>query len=164
MGVIEGRAEHLTARDILESRGNPPPHLHFAGFDRLGRPEPRQRGAKGAQQENRFDHVAAGLLDGQRREFAIVQRALRHHPIDTKAELLRDLRQRDLRDFAIAATLMRQQPMSVLDGAFASLDRNIHPQPSFTASRVVRGMATTAASDTSTISTPRGNSAWLAAN
>ena len=35
VGVVEGRAEHLAARNILEGRGDPPLHLHRAGVDRL---------------------------------------------------------------------------------------------------------------------------------
>jgi hypothetical protein len=72
MGVVEGRAEHLTAGNILESRRNPPPHLHRAGVHRLGGTEARQGGAKRAQQEDRLDHVAARLLDGQCGEFTVV--------------------------------------------------------------------------------------------
>ena len=41
-------------------------------------------------------------------------------------KLLGDLRQRELGNVAVAAPLMRQQPMGVLDGAFASFDGNIH--------------------------------------
>ncbi len=126
MGVIEGRPEDLAARDILEGRGNPPPHLHPAGIDRLGRAEPRQRGAERAHQEDRLDHVAARLLDGKRREFAVIQRAFGHDAIDAEAELFGDLGERHFRNVAIAAALMRQQPMGVLDGALASLDGDIH--------------------------------------
>ena len=98
MGVIEGRAENLPARNILEGRGNPPAHLHRAGIDRLGRAEARQRGAEGAHQEDRLDQVAARLLDRERGEFAVVQRAFGHHAVDAERELLGDLGQRQLRE------------------------------------------------------------------
>ena len=126
MGVVEGRPEDLAARNILEGRGNPPPHLHLPGVDRLGRAETRQGGAEGADQEDRLDHVATRLLDRQRSELAIVQRAFAHHPIDGKAELAGDLRKREFSNIAIAAPLMREQAMGILDGAFASLDGDIH--------------------------------------
>jgi hypothetical protein len=126
MGVVEGRTENLAARNILEGRGNPAPHLHPAGVDRLGGAEPRQRGAERAHQENRLDHVAARLLDGKRGEFAVIQRALGHDAVDGEAELFGDLLQRQFGNVAIAAALMRQQPVGVLDGALASLDGDIH--------------------------------------
>ena len=55
-----------------------------AGIDRLGRAEARQGGAEGAHQEDRLDHVAARLLDGERRKFAVIQRAFGHHAIDAE--------------------------------------------------------------------------------
>ena len=44
-------------------------------------PEPRQRRAVGAQQEDRLDQVAPGLLHRQRGQLPVVERALRHHPV-----------------------------------------------------------------------------------
>ena len=67
VGVIEGRSENLASRNVLECRGNPAAHLHPAGIDRFGRAEARQGGAEGANQEDRLDHVAARLLDRERR-------------------------------------------------------------------------------------------------
>ena len=164
MGVVEGGPENLPARNILEGRGNPAAHLHRAGIDRLGRAEARQRGAERAHQEDRLDHVAARLLDGERRQFAVVQRALGHDAVDAERKLLGDLGQRHLGNVTVAAPLMRQQAMGVLDGAFASLDGNVHAQPPLAASRVVRGIATIASSWTSTTSMPRGNSVTLMAS
>jgi hypothetical protein len=82
MGVVESGTENLAARNILERRGNPATHLHPGGIDGFGGAEARQGGAKRADQKDRLDHVAARLLDGERREFAIVQRAFGHHAID----------------------------------------------------------------------------------
>src|SRR6202043_1221133 len=109
MGVVEGRPEDLAARNILEGGGNPPPHLHPPRVDRLGRAETRQGGAEGADQEDRLDHVATRLLDRQRSELAIVQRAFAHHPIDGKAELAGYLRKPEFSNIGIAAPLMREQ-------------------------------------------------------
>ena len=105
-------------------------HLHRAGIDRLGRAEARQRGAEGAHQEDRLDHVAARLLDRERRQLAIVERAFAHHAVDGERELLGDLGERQFRNVAVAAPLMRQQAMGVLDGAFAALDGDIHASAS----------------------------------
>src|SRR6185437_2860268 len=120
------RPEDLAARDVLEGRGNPPPDLHLAGIDRLGGAEPRQRGSEGTDQKDRLDQIAARLFYGKRRQFSVMERALGHDAIDAEAELLGDLRQRQFGYLAIAAALMRQQPVRVLDGAFASLDGDIH--------------------------------------
>ena len=142
MGVVEGRAENLPARNILEGRGNPPAHLHRAGIDRLGGAKARQRRAERPHQEDRLDQVAARLLDRERRKLAIVQRAFGHDAVDAERKLLGDLGQRQLGHITVAAPLMRQQAMGVLDGALASLDGNIHGQPPLATSRVVRGIAT----------------------
>src|ERR1700722_8392966 len=164
MGVVEGGPEHLAAWNILECRGNPAVHLHRAGIDRFGRAETRQGGAERPDQKDRLDHVAARLLDGECREFAIVQRAFRHYAVDREAELPGYLIERHFRNAAIAAALMREQTMGVLDGAFASLDGDIHVQPPFATNRVVRGIATMLSPWTSTTSIPRGNSAALTAS
>src|SRR5205823_14173959 len=163
MGIVEGGAENLSARNVLEGRGNPSPHLHCAGVDRLGCAKARQRGAEGAHQEDGLDQVAARLLDGQRRQFAVVQRAFGHDTVDAERKLLGDLGQRQFGNVAVAAPFMRQQAMGILDGALATLDGNIHDQPPLT-SRVVRGMATMESSWTSTTSMPRGNRATLMAS
>ena len=79
--------------------------------------EARQRRAEGAHQEDRLDQVAARLLDRERRELAVVERAFGHDPVDRKRELLGDLLERELRHRRIAAPLMREQPMGILDRA-----------------------------------------------
>ena len=109
MGIIEGGAEDLAARNILEGRGNPAGDPHPAGIDRLGRAETRQRRAEGADQEDRLDHVAARLLDGERRKLAVIERAFAHHAVDGEPKLLGDLGERHLGNVAIAAPLMRKQ-------------------------------------------------------
>ncbi len=138
--IVECWAQHLAARHILEGRRNPPAHRHGAGIDRLAHAEPRQGGAKGAEQEDRFDQIAARLLDRQSSKLAIVERAFVHDAIDGERELLLDLLKRQFRHRRIAAPLMRQQPMRVLDRAFSAFDRYIHGAPSLT-SRTERGSA-----------------------
>src|SRR3546814_3903515 len=56
--------------------------LHRRAVDRQRLTETRQRGAVGAQQEDRFHEIALGLLDGERGEVTVVERALGHHPVD----------------------------------------------------------------------------------
>src|SRR4029453_10555008 len=125
-GLVEGRPENLAPRDILEGGGNPAAHLHLPGVDRLTGAEARQGRSEGADQEDGLDHVAARLLQRQRRQLAVIERSLRHDPIDAEAELLGYLREREFGNVTIAAALMRQQTVGVLDGSFASLDGHIH--------------------------------------
>ena len=89
VGVVEGRAQHLAARQVLIGRRDAPSDRHLSGVDRLARAEARQRRAVGPQQEDRFDQVAARLLDRQRRECAVVERSLGHHPVDRERQLRR---------------------------------------------------------------------------
>src|SRR5215469_15315641 len=97
MGVIEGGPKDLAAWNILEGGGDPPAQAHVAGVNRLGRAEARQRCAKGADQEDRLDHVAARLLDCERCKFAVIKRSLAHHPIGGQSKLPGDLSKRELR-------------------------------------------------------------------
>ena len=126
MGIVEGRAENLAAGNVLEGRGHPPLHPHRAGLDRLAGAEARQRGAEGADQEDRLDQIAARLLDRERRELAVIERALAHDAVHGEAELLRDLVERDFGNILIAAPRICEQAMGVLDGAFAAFDCDIH--------------------------------------
>ncbi len=73
VGIVEGRPEKLAARQVLVGRRNAPLDLHRRGIDRNGGAEARQRGAIGAQQEDRFDHVAARLADGQRSKRPVIE-------------------------------------------------------------------------------------------
>ncbi len=164
MGVVEGRPEHLAARHVLEGRGDAAAHLHRAGVDRLGRAEARQRGAEGAHQEDRLDHVAARLLDGERRQLAVVERAFGHHAVDAERKLLGDLGERQFRHVAVAAPLMRQQAMGILDGAFAALDGDIHGSASPHDAAWCAAARRWHRQATSTRSMPRGNSARLTAS
>jgi hypothetical protein len=116
----------LAARQILERRGDTAPDVHGAGVDRLRRAEPRQRGAIRADEEDRLDQVAARLFDRERGQLAVVERALGHHPVAGERELLGNLLEREFGHGRIAAALLRQQPVRVVDGAFAAFDRDIH--------------------------------------
>ena len=97
MGVVEGRPEHLAARQVLEGRRDAAAQRHRRGVERLGEAEAGQGGAIGAGEKDRLDQVAARLLDRQRGDRAIVERAFAHHPIDGERKLLVDLPRRDLR-------------------------------------------------------------------
>ena len=87
MGIVEGGAENLAARKVLEGRRNSPANVHGRGVDWLAGAEARQRRAERAQQEDRLDQVAARLLDRERGQLAIVERTLGHHPVDCEREL-----------------------------------------------------------------------------
>ncbi len=132
VGVVEGRAEHLAARQVLEGRGDAALDVHRSGIDRLRGAEAGERGAVGADQEDRLDHVAARLLDGERRELAVVERALAHHPIDRERELLGNLLEAELRHGGIAAARRGEQRVRVLDGAFSAFDCDVHQAGSTT--------------------------------
>jgi hypothetical protein len=95
MRVVERRAEHLSAGQILEGRGDAAAQGHRRRVERFSEAEARQRGAIGADQEDRLDHVAARLLDRERGDAPVVERALAHHAIDRQRQLLVDLRRRD---------------------------------------------------------------------
>src|SRR6516162_25689 len=161
VGIIERRPEHLSAGQILENGGDAPSNVHARGIERRGRAQARARGAKRAQEKDRFDQVSARLLDGERRQLAVVQRALGHHAVDRERELLRYLLERNLGNAAIAAPHVREQRMGVLDRARAAFNRDIHRQPRVDATE--RGSAATASGETRIMSTPRGKSARLAA-
>src|SRR5438552_3504005 len=102
------------AGQILENGGDAPANIHARGIEWRGRAEPRARGAKSAKEKDRFDQVSPRLLDGERRQFAVVKRSLAHHAVDRERELLRYLVDRNLRDGAIAASCVREQRMGVL--------------------------------------------------
>src|SRR5262245_61380802 len=161
VGIVERRPEYLSAGQILENGGDAPSHVHARGIERRGRAQARARGAKRAQEKDRFDQVSARLLDGERRELPVVKRALGHHAVDRERELLRYLLERNLRNRTVAAPYVREQRMGVLDRARAALDRHIHRQPRVDATE--RGSAATASGETRIMSTPRGKSARLAA-
>ncbi len=75
VGVIEGGAEHLAARNVLVGGGDAPFHAHAAGVHRRAVAEAGQGGAEGAHEEDRLDEIAARLLDGERGERAVIKRA-----------------------------------------------------------------------------------------
>ncbi len=126
MRIVERRPQHLTARQVLVGRGNAPRDPHPLRRERFSEAEPGQCRPVGADQEDRLDHVATGLLDSDGREVRVVERAFRHDAVDGAAELLADLRRRQLGHRFLAAALVRQQPMGVVDGALAALDRDVH--------------------------------------
>src|SRR5262249_43118216 len=54
------------------------------------------------------------------------KRALAHDPVDSQRQLIVDLRERKLRDSAIATTHVSEQRVGVFDGAFAAFDCHVH--------------------------------------
>jgi len=91
MAVVEGRAEQLAARQVLEGRRDPPGRAHLGGFQRHAVAEAGQGGAVGPQQEDGFEQVASRLLDRQRSQLFVEQRAFGHDPRHRKRQLLADL-------------------------------------------------------------------------
>src|SRR5262245_37555191 len=74
VGIVERRPEHLSAGQILENGGDASSQVHPRGIERRGCAQARARGAKRTQEKDRFDQVSARLLDGERRELAVIQR------------------------------------------------------------------------------------------
>ncbi|MCY1243066.1 hypothetical protein D9M72_560690 [compost metagenome] len=63
VGIVECRAEQLSAGQILVGRRYAAFDLHVSGVDRYRVTEAWQRRAVGAQDEDRFDHVAPCLAN-----------------------------------------------------------------------------------------------------
>src|SRR5262245_28250204 len=105
MRVVERGAEDLSAGKVLERSRDPPPHRHTRRVEGPRGAEAGQRRAIRAQQEDGLYEIAASLLDGERRQLAVVERALGHHAIHRETELLLDLDQRELGHGGVAATV-----------------------------------------------------------
>ncbi len=153
VGVVEGRPEHLSAGQVLERGGDAPAHVHGGRIQGPAGPEARQGGAVGPQEKDGLHQVAAGLFHGQGRQFGVVERALAHDPVHGQGELLADLVQAQFGNGPVAAPLLGQEPVGVLNGPLPSLDGYIHDLSS---TEVVRGMAQTDVPLTKIRSTPRG--------
>ena len=125
VGVVVGRAEQLAAGEVFVDGGDAAAQRHRGGIDRGGVAEAGQGGAVGAQQEGGFDQVALRLFDCQGGEFGVVERAFGHHPIHRAAHLLLDLRQGEVWHRRVAAPGFGEPGMGVVDGAFATFDRDI---------------------------------------
>ena len=82
VGVVEGRAKDLAARQILERGRDAAGDGHVGSFNRVGGTQTRQGGAIGADQENSLDQIATRLFDGKGGKVGVVQRAFGHHAID----------------------------------------------------------------------------------
>ena len=120
--VIESRAKHLAAGDILVGSRYATSDTHIARVDRQNLRQPGERIAIGAYEEDGFHQIATCLLDRERGKVAIVQRTLGHYTVDRKRHLFSDLIDGEFRDGCIAAPLLRQQLVSVLDGDLAAFD------------------------------------------
>ncbi len=154
VGVVEGRPQQLTAGEVLERGRQATVELHVRGVDGQAGAEARQRGAIGAQQEDRFDQIARRLLDRQRSQLRVVQRPFAHDPCYRQRQLLTDLLDVEFSDAGVATTPAGQQAVSVIDGLFATLDRDVHQAHSCT--RVLRGKPSSRLPETKNTSSPQG--------
>ena len=138
MGIVVSRAEQLAARQILVDRRDAALDAHPGGVPRHAVGQPWQRGAVGAQQEDRLHQVAAGLFDRQRRQLAVVNAAFGHHPIHRQPQLLFNLLTAQLRLIRVAPPQALLQLMGGGNRLLPSFDRDVHQH---TSTSVVRGSA-----------------------
>lgn len=141
MGVVEGRPQNLTARNVLERRRDAAVDLHFARIHWQAGPETGQGRAIGPDQECRLDQIAARLLDGEGRQIAIEDRPLRHDPVDRQFHLLPDLGDGQFRHLGVAPAILGHQAMGVIDSAFAPFTATYMAQFSSAEIRMLRGNA-----------------------
>ena len=130
MGVVVGWAKQLAAGNVFINRRNTPFETHLCGVERLAYRELRQRGAVGAQQENCFDVIAAGLFQRQRRQFAVGNAAFGHHAIHRKIKLLFNLGDAQFRQIGIAPASALLQGVSGVDRLLAPFHGNVHQHTS----------------------------------
>jgi hypothetical protein len=109
VGVVVGGAKQLAAGNIFIHRRNAALQAHLRRVDRFADRQLRQRGAVGAQQEDGFDVIAAGLLERQRRQLAVGDAAFGHHPVDGQIQLLFNLGDAQLGKLFIAPSSVRLQ-------------------------------------------------------
>ncbi|MNI47326.1 hypothetical protein D3C73_1018380 [compost metagenome] len=126
LGVVVGGAQDLPARHVLEGGRDTALQAHGARVDRLRVAIARQGRAIGAQQEHGFDHVARRLLERQRGQLRIVERALGHHARYRQRHLFANLVQAQLGHRAVAAPVGVQHAVGIQDGAFAPFDGYVH--------------------------------------
>ena len=124
--VVKGRAQNLSAGQVLEGGRDTSVAGHTGSIDRLGRPKARQRGSIGADEEDRFDQIAPRLLDRKSRKVGIVKRAFGHDTVDSKAELLANLRDAELGDSRVTPAFFGKPGMGVLNCPLAPFDGYIH--------------------------------------
>ena len=157
VGIVIGGAKNLPAGEILECGGDASANGHGARIHRLRRTKTRQGRAIGAHQESRLDRVALRLLQGERGQILIIERALVHDAGDGQLHLLADLACLQFWRCGVATTLLRDQVMGRSDCGLAPFDSHIH-QCASSSSIVERGSPTIRVPATKSTSTPRGNS------
>ncbi len=126
VGIVVSGAQQLAAGDIFVDRGDAALEAHPGGINRFADRQPRQGGAVGAQQENGFDVIAAGLLQRQRRQFAVGDAAFGHHPVHRQAELFAYLLDAQFGKPSIAPSFLLLQSVSGANRLLAAFDGNIH--------------------------------------
>ena len=87
MRIVEGGAKNLSPRNVLEGSGDAAFHPHAARVDGVRVAKAGQRRPRRPDKEDRLDQVAARLLDGEGRKFAIMERTLVHHPVHRQTTL-----------------------------------------------------------------------------
>ena len=130
MGVVVGWAKQLAAGNVFINRGNTPFETHPGGVERLAYRQLRQRGAVGAQQENRFNVIAAGLFQRQRRQFAVGNAAFGHHAIYREVKLLFNLGDAQFGQIGIASASALLQGVGGVDRLLAPFHGNVHQHTS----------------------------------
>src|SRR5690606_31265520 len=81
VGIVERWTEDLAARYVLEGCGDAAMGEETLLPDWLGYRQARLRRSPRAQQEHGLVKVAAGLRQGQRREFGFIEGSLAHDPV-----------------------------------------------------------------------------------
>ncbi|MNZ49649.1 hypothetical protein D3C78_674240 [compost metagenome] len=154
MGVIVGRAKQLAARNIFVDRRDSALQAHLCGVNWLANRQFCQRRAIGAQQENGFDVIAAGLFQRQCCQFAVGNAAFGHHAVNGEIELLFYLGDVQLWQLFIAASSGFLQRMGGGYRLLAPFDGDVHQH---TSTCVVRGIASRRSPQVRIKSMPSGN-------
>ena len=117
MGIIQRRAQYLTAGNVLESGGDAADGEKIRLVDRLRDGNAGLGGAVGAQQKDRLVEIAAGLGERQSGEIGFVKRCLAHQPVDEIGKTGSHGLDALSRDWA---EIGAKQPLCLFDGVFAT--------------------------------------------
>ncbi len=126
MGIVEGGPEELAAGQVLPCGGNAPQDPHGRGIYRVRGPETRQGRPVGTDKKDGFRQIALRLLDRQRGEFPVVERAFGHDPVHGKPQLSDKLIEAQLGNGRIAAAFPSETFVGGGNGLFPTFDRYIH--------------------------------------
>jgi hypothetical protein len=125
--AIVGRGpQDLTARYLFEGGRDSALDPHPAGIDWQTIGQPGQGGSVGTQQKRGFHQIACGLLDRERSELGVIERALGHYTGYRSMQLLLNLRDRQFGKCPITAPARADPLISGIDCALSTLDGDIH--------------------------------------